>query len=309
MNDSIKMCEGISDLSDSYSGFLIDQWGTLHNGQCPYDGVIDALKMLKDRQKQIIIVSNSGQREQQNRERLSDMGFDENIFDHVVTSAEVTWKMLTKQDDGELSNIGSKCLLLSRGGNRSILNNTDIETVENVEDADFILLAGSDAPEKLFENYYDPILKTASRKRLKLICANPEMKVTIDGVNYLGSGDIAKRYTEFGGVVTYIGKPFPYIYHHAMNLFDNVLPSQMIMIGDSLAHDVRGAQSIGLDSALIANGVHAGSFKKIQTTSDIRKILKMMGQNYGITPTYFVPKFNWGKALPDRKNKRKATKK
>jgi len=309
MSDMIKICEGVSDLSDSYSGFLIDQWGTLHNGQRPYDGVIDTLKMLKDRGKQLIIVSNSGQREEQNRERLSQMGFDESIFNHVVTSAEVAWKMLSKQDNGELSDIGTKCFLMTRDNNRSILNDTDITTVDDIEDADFILLAGSDAPDKLFENYYDPILKTASRKRLKLICANPEMKVTIDGVHYLGSGDIAKRYTEFGGVVTYIGKPFPYIYHHAMNLFEDVLPSQMIMIGDSLPHDVRGAHLVGLDSAMVANGVHSGSFRKIQTTGDIRKVLKMMAQNYGITPTYFIPKFNWGKALPDRKNKRKSPKK
>jgi HAD superfamily hydrolase (TIGR01459 family) len=309
MSDEIKICEGISDISDSYSGFLIDQWGTLHDGQKPYDGVIETLQMLKDRKKQIIIVSNSGQRETQNRDRLTDMGFNESLFDHVVTSAEVTWKMLTRQDIDELSDIGSKCLLLTRNGNKSILNDTDIKTVETVDEADFILLAGSDAPEKLFENYYDPILKAASRKRLKLVCANPEMKVTIDGTHYLGSGDIAKRYTEFGGVVTYIGKPFPYIYQHAISLFQDVLPSQMIMIGDSLAHDVRGAQLVGLDSALVANGVHAGSFRKIQSMGDIRKILKMMGQNYGITPTYFVPRFKWGKALPDRKNKRKSSKK
>jgi HAD superfamily hydrolase (TIGR01459 family) len=196
---------------------------------------------------------------------------------------------------------------LSRGENASILNDTDIEHVKTIEEADFLLVTGSDAPAKLLNNYYDTILRDASRKRLHMICANPEIKITIDGINYLGSGDIANRYAEFGGVVTYIGKPFPHIYQYAMSLFKDILPSQTVIIGDSLPQDVRGAQSIGIDSTLVATGYHSGSFKKVQNSSDIRKILKMMQQNHGTIPTYFIPRFAWGKPLPDRKNKRKKT--
>jgi len=29
---STKFCQGISDISDSYAGFIIDQWGVLHDG-------------------------------------------------------------------------------------------------------------------------------------------------------------------------------------------------------------------------------------------------------------------------------------
>ena len=309
MSESIKICEGLSEISDSYSGFLIDEWGTLHDGQMPYKNVLDALKMLKDRHKQIIILSNSGQRESQARNRLEGMGFDNTHFDHVVTSTELTWKMLNGETDDILKIPGHKCLLLNRGGNRSILNETQIETVDNVDDADFILLTGSDAPDKLLHNHYDAMLREASRKRLHMICANPELKIVIDGKTLLGSGDIARRYTEFGGVVTYIGKPFPHMYHYALSLFKDIFPSQVAMIGDSLSQDVRGAHSIGMDSALVANGFHAGSFKKIKSTDDIRKALKMLGQNYGVIPTYFVPRCSWGKPLPDRKNKRKSTKK
>ena len=62
-----KFCQGISDISDSYSAFIIDQWGVLHNGERPYDGVIDCLRELKERKKEIIILSNSGKRSEQNQ--------------------------------------------------------------------------------------------------------------------------------------------------------------------------------------------------------------------------------------------------
>lgn len=69
-----KFCQGISDISDSYSGFLIDQWGVIHNGVKPYDGVIDCLKELQSRKKQVIILSNSGKRAEENKKRLKEIG-------------------------------------------------------------------------------------------------------------------------------------------------------------------------------------------------------------------------------------------
>lgn len=307
--DTVKICEGISELSDSYSGFLIDQWGTLHDGEQPRPNAIEALEILKSRGKQIIVISNSGQREKENIQRLEKIGFPKDLFHHVITSGEMTWQSLKNRDSGIFSGLGDKCFLLNRDNNRCVLDETGISTTDTIDEADFILLTGSDAPEKTLENYYDEILRKASRKRLKMFCANPEMKVTIGGVNMLGSGEIAQRYEEFGGVVTYIGKPFPSMFQYAMSRFDNVLPSQIVMIGDSLSHDIIGARSIDMDCALIANGVHSPSFSKVKSTTDIHKVLKTLAQNYGGLPTYFIPRFNWGKALPDRKNKRKQTKK
>jgi HAD superfamily hydrolase (TIGR01459 family) len=306
--DNVKICEGLSDISDSYSGFLIDQWGTLHDGEKPYDGVLEALDHLKKRGKQIIVISNSGQRADKNIERLVNMGFSKDSFDHVVTSAEMTCRSLKDREDGVFKGWGDKCFLMNRAGDMSILEDTDITVVDTIEDADFILLTGSDAPDKTLENYYDEILKNASRRKLKMICANPEMVITIKDNNILGSGQIARRYEEFGGVVTHIGKPFPSIFHYAKSLFKDLLPSQIVMIGDSLAHDIRGASAMNMDCALVANGVHSGTFSRAKSTADIHKLLKNMGMNYGVLPTCFIPRFAWGKALPDRKNKRRREK-
>ena len=69
-----KFCQGISDISDSYSAFIIDQWGVLHNGEHAYEGAVECLKELKGRKKHIIILSNSCKRAEENRERLKELG-------------------------------------------------------------------------------------------------------------------------------------------------------------------------------------------------------------------------------------------
>ena len=288
---------------------MIDQWGTLHNGTEVYPGVLDTLENLKKRGKQIILISNSGKRAEENIDRLQSLGIHSNLFDHVVTSAETTWRSLNERNQAQFQNLGEKYFLMNRHDDLSVANGLDnLVRVESVEEADFILLTGSDAPEKTMDHYYEPLLKEASRRRLRMMCANPEKMITIGDQNYMGSGEIARRYEECGGVVTYIGKPFPSIFQYALTLFDNLYPSQVCVIGDSLSNDIRGAKYLDMDCALIAGGMHKGSFAKVQNRTDIHKMLKVLAKNYGVEPTYFIPKFHWGKELPDRKNKRKRDK-
>lgn len=305
-----KFCQGISDISDSYSAFIIDQWGVLHNGNHVYEGAIDCLKELKGRKKHIIILSNSGKRAEQNRERLAELGITPNLYDDLVTSGEITWQGLKDQDEGVFKNIGNKCFLMSRGGDRSIVEGLDLEVVDNIEDADFMMISGSDAPEKTMVNYYEPILKTAIRKRLKAICANPDSRALI-GDNYvLGPGMIARRYEDFGGVVHYIGKPHKPIFQHCVKILQakEIYPGQTVMIGDTMAHDIIGAAAMDIDTCLVKNGIHYGAFKNCTSPADVDRALNILVLQYhNIRPTYLVNRLNWGKALPDRKHKKRKT--
>ena len=54
-----KFCEGLSDISDSYMGCIIDDWGVLHDGEDAFPGAVDCLKELKQRKKEIIILTLS----------------------------------------------------------------------------------------------------------------------------------------------------------------------------------------------------------------------------------------------------------
>lgn len=306
MVSDIRICEGLSDLSDSYMGWILDQWGVLHDGNKPYDGVIEALQELKKRKKQIILLSNSGKRAKTNADRLEKIGFDVSLFTDIITSGEMTWQGLKNRDEGIFKGLGDQCLLFSRQNDTAILDGCGISVVDTVEKADFILMSGIDRVDKQLSDY-EPYLREGVRKGLKMICANPDMRALMGAQTYLGPGQVAKKYADFGGVVHYIGKPHAPIYRTVMARFTDVLPSQMVMVGDSLGHDILGAAQVGLDACLVGTGVHAAAYKQAQSMDHLIKILSTLAVNYGVRPNFFVSNFIWGKALPDRKNRRKKT--
>ncbi len=306
-----KFCQGISDISDSYNAFIIDQWGVLHNGEKVYDGVIDCLKELKSRKKQIIILSNSGKRAEENKQRMKKLGIGPSLYDEIVTSGETTWQGLSKQDEGIFQNIGERCFLMARDGDTSIVDGLEnIKLVDDINDADFLLISGSDAPKKTLVDYYEPILRTAVRRRLKAVCANPDSRILIGNNQTFGPGMIARRFEDFGGVVHYLGKPHKPIFQHCIKMLQkhDIYPGQTVMIGDTMAHDIIGAASVDMDTCLVKNGLHYGSFKSCSSLYDVDRALNILVlQHHNIRPTYLVDKMKWGKALPDRKHKKRKT--
>ncbi len=304
-----KFCQGISDLSDSYNAFIIDQWGVLHNGERAYDGVADCLRELKERKKHIIILSNSGKRAEENKERLKKLGIGASLYDEIITSGEITWQGLQAQNEGVFENIGKKCFLMSRDGDLSLIGGLDDITVTpDIEEADFLLISGSDAPEKTLADYYEPILRTAIRRRLKAVCANPDSRILVGSNSTFGPGMIARRYQDFGGVVHYIGKPHKPIFQYCIRQLQkqDIYPGQTVMVGDTMAHDILGAASMDIDTCLVKNGLHYGSFKGCASAYDVDRALNILVlQHNNVRPTYLVDRMKWGKALPDRKHKKR----
>lgn len=307
--DDIRLCQGISELCDSYTGYIIDQWGVLHDGVRPYEGVMEALTELKNRNKQIVILSNSGKRAEDNAKRLHKLGFDLAMFDHILTSGEMTWLGLKERKSGVFADLGDKCLLLGREGDTSLVDGLDLTLVDKAEDATFILVSGMDDPPKgRSVADLEPILRKGVQKRLKMICANPDLQALIGSNTHAGAGAVAKRYEEFGGVVRYIGKPFPPVIRYAQTLFKDVLPSTTVIIGDSLPQDIMGGVNCGIDTCLVATGVHSAAFRSVRSRDDCHKVIRALGTNFGVRPNFWVPRFHWGKVLPDRKNKRRKVK-
>ncbi len=285
--------KGLYELMDAYDGFIIDQWGVLHNGIEANSKAIETLKQLRKAKKQVVILSNSAKRSEDNKERLKDMGFSGTYYIDVVTSGEVTWQGLSKQEEEPFKNIGHKCYMMSKRDDYSLLKGLDIEQVENIEEADFILMTGI-VPEAKDLNYFDEIFKKAIAKRIPAICANPDIVAQQGAEIVYVPGAFAKRYHQLGGSVHYIGKPHKTIFRYCTKLFENVIPSRILVIGDSIKHDVAGAAAVDLDCMFITSGIHRIDLKKARTVEAKRKAVNHMISLFGSTsPKYAMNELIW----------------
>lgn len=285
--------QGLYELMDSYDGFIMDQWGVLHNGVAAYDGVIDTLNHLKQRKKQVIILSNSAKRSDDNVERLKKLGIKPTLYKEVVTAGEVTWKGLKEQKDAPFKGLGNKCYLISRPDDFALLDGLPIERVHDIEEAQFILITGFDSTNNKLEDI-DPIFKRAVIKRLPAICANPDMITVYGHERAIGPGAVAKRYHELGGMTHLIGKPHKTIFRHCLGMFDGLIPSRILMIGDSMQHDVAGAMAVDIDTAFITQGIHSSQFKAGMSVEQKRKVMEHLAQVYGgIRPNWVLDSLVW----------------
>jgi HAD superfamily hydrolase (TIGR01459 family) len=301
-----KFCQGISDISDSYTGFILDTWGVLHNGKELYDAVPECLKELKTRKKFVLLMTNSDRREAELVADFEKMGLPRDMYSAVLTSGEMLWKGFHDQQ-GVFAGLGQTCYLIGGERTRDFLGTTPITEEKDIKKAGFLLISGWDTLDKNVQ-VYDEVLREAVRRRIKAICIHPDSRALL-GANYAtGSVQIAMRFQEIGGVVTMIGKPYKPMFHECIKILhqNEIYPGQTVMIGDTMAHDILGASLVNMDTCLVRNGIHSGMFKNAATLADVNKILNALVAQYNhVRPTYLVDKLKWGKALPDRKHRRR----
>ncbi len=268
---------GIREIADRYDAFLIDQFGVLHDGTAPYSGAQEALALLAQARKRIILLSNSGKRSAPNEARLTRLGFGG--WAAVLTSGEVAWSILAAEAGEERRN----CLLLARDDDRSAIAGLPIDVTRSGADCDFVLIAGSEGDVRSLDEYR-ALLAPAAERSIPAYCTNPDKQMLTPGGLRFGAGRIAELYEELGGTVTWIGKPFPAIYDAARRLLPNIPAERILGIGDSVEHDIAGAKSAGLDSCFVTGGIHDG----IDGTG-----LQRLYAESNATPTFVTPAFRW----------------
>jgi len=308
-----KFCSGLSDISDSYMGCIIDGWGVLHDGEDAFEHTVDTLKELNKRKKHIIILVNEAVTAPVYKEKLRKMGIGPSLYNEIVTPYEMIYQGIKNQEDlgseeGAIwDNIGKRCYVFGRPGQEDFLKDLDIEFVEDIENAQFVLMLGMDYPRKTLESY-EPVIRRAIQLRLKAICAAPDSQGLI-GTNLLtGPSLVARRYQDAGGIVLNIGKPYTHIFKYCIELLRNqeIYPAHTVVLGDTMALDMIGAHAVNLDACLFKSGLHAANFMHCQNPKEVDNTLKNLIKQYNNTmPLYLVDEMRWGNALPDRKHKRR----
>ena len=124
-----------------------------------------------------------------------------------------------------------------------------------------------------------------------MVCANPDLVVIHDGKPALCAGALAEQYAAIGGRVRWHGKPYPSVYDSCLGLLGIADRRRILAIGDSLRTDIAGAEGAGIDSLLIAGGVHAAEFSA-DGALDLDRIAGAI-EKAGVHPVGVAPGFVW----------------
>lgn len=276
----------VSSFAAAFDGYILDQWGVLHDGSKPYPGAAQCLQRLRAAGKRIVVLSNSSKREAESLELMAGMGFDTRCIDRFVSAGEEARKALLQD-----SALGKRCYAFTRAGDLSLLEGVGLEFVEQIGRADFLAVIGSDSPRRLVADY-EPELREGIARRLPMICANPDTaRFTPQGLTE-APGVLALRYEALGGRVFFHGKPHPPIYRSCLEAL-GCRPEKVVAIGDSAGHDVLGASRVGIRSALIPGGVHAAELGVEWGQLPAPQAWRAFAAHAPAQPDYLLAAFTW----------------
>ena len=283
---------GIAALAREFDGFIVDQWGILHDGTRPYPGAIECLEQLRRAGKHIVVLSNSGRREADNIRFMAGMGFDQRLFDRFVSAGEDARAAIERRVQPFHARLGRRYFAFTRDDNVSLLEGLALERVTYVDDADFLMVIGIDSP-RLGIADYEPLLAAGAARHLPMICANPDLvRVSPEGL-VDAPGLLAQRYEQLGGEVFHHGKPHPAIYESCLGALSGCARDKVVTVGDSIEHDVLGASRAGLRSAFVAGGIHVADLDAPWGSLPQPAAWRHFLEGAIARPDYLLPAFVW----------------
>ncbi|MGJ8581272.1 MAG: TIGR01459 family HAD-type hydrolase [Psychromonas sp.] len=271
------MITGLTDIIDKFDTFILDQWGVLHNGGAAFPEAIAALTLLKAHNKKVVILSNSGKNSAFSYDRLTDSGISRDLYLDVLTSGD---HMRHNFKSGKFKALGTQALHFKWEEDDTVIEDCGVQTANTAEQASFILCCGVDRGS--VDAYIDD-LSIAYRNNLELVLSNPDLvAMTPEGNLKTCPGAIAVAYQKMGGKVHWHGKPQKKIYDMCKTLvggWDNA-----IAVGDSLEHDIAGANAAGISSLFITSGIHADAISNEASIDE-------MAKEYKVTPDFYIDWF------------------
>ena len=297
---STTVVPSLSAIAEKYDAVLLDQFGVLHDGKKALPGAVECFEELAAAGKKIVVLSNTSRCRAFAMRKLAALGFDPSKLLGFVCSGEEAWAAMRERS-------GQRVLWISWAEDFMAWEADYLEglelTLASASEADFILCHGSmvlrdgsakPTPTELLESGVPSAalrdaLRDCAARSLPMLCANPDIHVTLpSGARGHMPGLVARLYEELGGEVTYYGKPHAPAYAASLSLLGQVDPSLVLMVGDSLEHDVAGANAAGIHSFFVTGGIHADECGDMGADA-----LERAFESHGATPTYTAGAFVW----------------
>jgi HAD superfamily hydrolase (TIGR01459 family) len=265
--------ESIEPVFSRYDVIFCDIWGVLHNGREAWPKASAILTRFRAQGGKVVLVSNAPRPGALLPEWLAHWGVKSTAWDEIVTSGDVTRRLIEERGDAPFLHIGparDKPLLEGLGGRK----------VE-VHEADYIICSGLYHDETETPDDYAELLGQARARQLDMICANPDLVVERGDQMIYCAGALAQAYEQMGGRSLYAGKPHPPIYAEAQRAADQLCgqaidKTRILAIGDAFMTDVAGASGYGVDCLLVARGIHTEDFALHQGPLSAERVARAM---------------------------------
>jgi len=272
-----KLLQSLAEIADRYDAIVLDQWGVLHDGSAPYPKAIATLETLASNGTRLAVLSNSGKRSEPNAARIEAMGFPNSLFENVMTSGEALWS------DLQAGHIPERSFFpIERQAGDAAAWAQDLDVVfTTIDGAEAVLLMG--LPDGDDGTRYGGPLDYALSNGLPVYCSNPDLASPRGhGQIVVSPGKLAHDYLTKGGRVVFYGKPHAPIFRAVASQLGT---TNLLMVGDSLDHDIAGAANAGWDNALVTGGLYA---KRFQQSAPETALAALLQEKRVPAPTHMI---------------------
>jgi len=237
-----------------YDVIFCDVWGVVHNGATAFEGACQALEKFRAGGGTVILVTNAPVPKRRVADMLASKQVPTSAWDDIVSSGDLALDHVAARGFQTLHCIGPQ------DRDRAFFSALRARSVPLAE-AEAIICTGLNDDRNETPDDYRPLLEAALARRLPFVCANPDLVVDVGGTLLFCAGAIADLYVHMGGPVFWTGKPHLNTYETAHQKAEalrnaNVERSKVLVIGDALRTDLKGAENYGCDALFIASGIH-----------------------------------------------------
>ena len=281
----------LDDIFHKYETLFVDLWGCVHDGYSPFNEAVEALKKYRSKGLgSVVLLTNSPRPRESVEKQLNKIGVPSDCWDTIATSGDSARAAMFK------GVVTEKIFHIGPEHDLSFFNNMNLIKeaclIERVpaETAKGIVCTGPFNDANDHPNDYTELFLNFIKRKLKLLCANPDIVVDRGKTRVYCAGALAKLYTEMGGQSLYFGKPHKPIYDLAYERLKeiNLEPSKekILCVGDGILTDIKGAVNANLDSLFITGGLAA---RETDTTIQPNELnLKKFLQNQDYIPTHSI---------------------
>jgi HAD superfamily hydrolase (TIGR01459 family) len=273
----------LSQIAGAYDVVLCDVWGVVHNGVRYSVEATTALRQARAAGKTVILITNAPRPATGVQAQLDAMKVPRDAYDGIVTSGDVTRRLVAE----------NARLVLHLGPERdlTLFDGLDVELVEEQQARSVVCTGLNDDRTETPEDYHELLARLRSRD-LPFICANPDIVVEHGEQLIWCAGALARDYGQLGGRTLIAGKPFEPIYAAAMDMAGTIIGKPVprdkaLAIGDGVLTDIKGAQNAGVDVLFVSGGIHTAEYGE-RDAPDLAAMADFLAR-HGQSPKFTIP--------------------